>query len=192
MLRKNAQVVDQQHRLRRCAEGRISLRLNQSANAIGRKWPTSITSVAWPLITAEPSTPSLVAGDLDVEPLLDDVDDLVDHQPHRAAVVGEHQDRLRARGADADAVHLHQRHQLAAVLHHVAAVREFDLVGVDLFEPRDQRQRHRLGLRRAGAEHQQRGQLLGGAGARRGVLVGDFVARRRRRRRAPGRCRWDR
>src|SRR5216683_616596 len=40
------------------AEGRISLRLNQSANAIGRKWPTSITSVAWPLITAEPRMPS--------------------------------------------------------------------------------------------------------------------------------------
>ena len=36
------------------------------------------------------------AGDLDVQPLLDDVDDLVDHEPHRAAVVGEHQDRLRA------------------------------------------------------------------------------------------------
>ena len=41
--------------------------------------------------------PSLAARDLDVEPLLDDVDDLVDHQPHRAAVVGEHQDRLRRR-----------------------------------------------------------------------------------------------
>jgi len=33
------------------------LRVNQSAKAIGRKWPTSITSVAWPLITAEPSMP---------------------------------------------------------------------------------------------------------------------------------------
>ena len=77
-------------------DGRISLRENQSANAIGRKWPTSITSVAWPLITAEPRMPSCCAGDLDVQPLLDDVDDLVDHEPHRAAVVGEHQDRLRA------------------------------------------------------------------------------------------------
>ena len=37
-----------------------------------------------------------VACHLDVEPLLDDVDDLVDHEPHRAAVVGEHQDRLGA------------------------------------------------------------------------------------------------
>ncbi len=42
----------------RCAEGFISLRVNQSANAIGRKWPTSITSVAWPLITAEPRMPA--------------------------------------------------------------------------------------------------------------------------------------
>ena len=41
----------------------------------------------------------------------------------------------------------HQRHQLAAVLHEVAAVRQFDRAGVDLLEPRDQRQRHRLGLR---------------------------------------------
>ena len=44
-------------------------------------------------------------------------------------------------------IHAHQRHQLAAVLHHVAAVREFDLAGVDFLKPRDQRQRHRLGLR---------------------------------------------
>ena len=50
--------------------------------------------------------------------------------------------------ADLDAVHLHQRHQLLAVLHHVAAVRELDLVGGDLLEPRDQPERHRLGLRR--------------------------------------------
>ena len=98
--------------------------------------------------------PSLAAGDLDVQPLLDDVDDLVDHEPHRAAVVGEHQDRLRALRLDVDPVHLHQRHQLLAVLHHVAAVTEFDLVGGDLFQPGDEAERHRLGLGRAGAEHQ--------------------------------------
>ena len=67
---------------------------------------------------------------------------------------------------------LHQRHQLAAVLHHVAAVRELDLAGVDLLEPRDQRQRHRLGLRRAGAEHQQRRRLFVGRGV---PAVGGFV-----------------
>ena len=68
-----------------------------------------------------------------------------------------------------------QRHQLLAVLHHVAAVRHLDLVGGDLFKTRHQRQRHRLGLRRAGAEHQQRGQLFAAGGARRGRLVGDVV-----------------
>ena len=36
------------------------------------------------------------ARQLDIEPLLDDVDDLVDHQAHGAALVGEHQQRLRA------------------------------------------------------------------------------------------------
>ena len=41
---------------------------------------------------------------------------------------------------------MHQRHQLAAVLHHVAAVRELDLGAVDLFEARDERERHGLGL----------------------------------------------
>ena len=143
-------------------DGRISLRENQSAKAMGRKWPTSITSVAWPLITAEPKMPSWRACDLDVEPLLDDVDDLVDHEPHRAAVIGEHQDRLGAGGLDRDAVHLHQRHQLLAVLHHVAAVTELDLVGGDLFQPGDEAERDRLGLVGAGAEHQQRSQLLAG------------------------------
>ncbi len=57
MLRKNAESSTSSTD---CAvdETRISLRENQSANAIGRKWPTSITSVAWPLITAEPRMPS--------------------------------------------------------------------------------------------------------------------------------------
>ena len=39
-------------------------------------------SVAWPLMMAEPSTPGVVAAHLDVEPILDDVDDLVDDQRH--------------------------------------------------------------------------------------------------------------
>ena len=56
-------------------------------------------SVAWPLMTAEPRMPGRVAADLDVELVLDDVDDLVDHKAHRAAAVGEHEQRLRAFGA---------------------------------------------------------------------------------------------
>ena len=134
----------------------------------------------------------LAAGDLDVEPFLDDVDDLVDHEPHRAAVIGKHQDRLGACGLDADPVHLHQRHQLVAVLHHVAAVGEFDLVGGELFQPGDEPERHRLGLGGAGAEHQQRGQLFGGGGAGRRVLVGDLVGGSRPRPPTPWRCRWGR
>ena len=38
----------------------------------------------------------LSLGDLDVEALLDDVDDFVDHERHRAALVGKDQKRLRA------------------------------------------------------------------------------------------------
>ena len=40
-----------------------------------------------------------------------------------------------------------QRHELAAILHQLAAVGELDLLAVDLLEPGDERQRHRLGLR---------------------------------------------
>ena len=69
------------------------------------------------------------AADLDVEPFLDDVDDLVDDEAHGAAVIGEHQDRLGALARDGDALHGDERHQLLAVLHHVAAVGELDLVG---------------------------------------------------------------
>src|SRR5260363_471698 len=74
--------------------------------------------------------------------------DLVDDEAHRASLVGEHQDRLRARGLHRDAFHLHQRHQLIAVLHHVAAIGDLDLVGRDLLQPRDERQRHRSEERR--------------------------------------------
>ncbi len=101
-----------------------------------------------------------VAADLDIEPVLDDVDDLVHDQAHRAARVGEHQQRLRAFLAHAHVLaDAHQRHQLPAILHEMTAVREFDLLAVDLFQPRDQRERHGLRLLRAGAEHEQRNRL---------------------------------
>src|ERR1700694_4338223 len=167
MLRKNALSSTSSTDCDDC-EGRISLRENQSANAIGRKWPTSITSVAWPLITAEPRMPISPPATSMLRRSSTML--MISSPTHRAAVVGEHQDRLGARGLDADPGHLHQRHQLVAVLHHIAAVGEFDLVGGDLFQPGHQPERHGLGLRRAGAEHQKRGQLLGGAGARSGVL----------------------
>ncbi len=60
------------------------------------------------------------------------------------------------------------------------AVGEFDLVAGDLFQTGDQPERHRLGLIGAGAEHQKRGQLFGGAGAHRRILVGDLMRGRAR------------
>ena len=62
----------------------------------------------------------------------------------------------------------------------MAAVRELDLVGGDLFQSCHQPEWHRLRLGGTGAEHQQRSQLLGSAGAQGGVLLGDLVARRAR------------
>ena len=41
-------------------------------------------------------------------------------------------------------MHLDQRHELAAVLHHELIVRDLDLAHVDLFESRHQGQRHRF------------------------------------------------
>ena len=62
-------------------------------------------SVAWPLMTAEPSTPGVSLDHLDLQRVLDDVDDLVDHETHGAALVGEHQERLHAFGAHGGARH---------------------------------------------------------------------------------------
>ena len=53
-------------------------------------------SVALPFTIAEPTRPGAVARDLDVEPLLDDVDDLVDDEAHAPAAIGEHQKRRGA------------------------------------------------------------------------------------------------
>ena len=88
----------------------------------------SMISVASPRIDRRAERAGALAADLDVERLLDDVDDLVDGKPHRPVAVGKHQQRLRAVALDrAVAADMHQRHQLAAVLHHVAAVRQLDL-----------------------------------------------------------------
>ena len=106
---------------------------------------------------------------------------------HRAVAVREHQHRLGAFAFNVHAViHAHQRHQLAAVLHHMAAVRKLDLAGVDLLEPSDQRERHSLGLGRAGAEHQQRGRVFVVGGV---ASLGGFSQRPpARRRRSPSDC----
>ena len=54
-----------------------------------------------------------------------------------------------------------QRHELIAILHQMTAVGDLDLSAIDLLEPGDQRQRHRLGLVRTGAEHEQRDDIVG-------------------------------
>src|SRR5665647_1718004 len=102
------------------------------------------------------------ADDLDIEAVFDDVDNLVDHQRHRAVAIREHQQRLGALALYAyGRIHADQWHQLTAVLHHVAAVRQFDLAGIDFLKPGNQRQRHGLELGGAGAEHEQRCSLVG-------------------------------
>ena len=53
---------------------------------------------------------------------------------------------------------------------------ELDLVGGDLLQPGDEPERHRLGLARAGAEHQERGELFAADRMRRGG-VGQFMGR---------------
>ncbi len=78
----------------------------------------------------------LGGGDFDIQHVLDDVDDLVHQQSHRVVAIGENEDGLPPfglhfeRGIDGD-----QRHQLAAVLHHVESVGLLHLRHIDLFEP---------------------------------------------------------
>src|SRR5260364_369278 len=120
-----------------CASVAISFRMNQSAKAIGRKWPTSMTSVAWPLITAEPRMPSLAP-----------------------------ETWMWSRSSTMS--------MISSTTRPIARVSSANTrIGRDLLQPRDERQRHRLGLRRAGAEHQERGELLAANSMMRRMLVGD-------------------
>src|SRR6185312_15733027 len=52
--------------------------------------------------------------------------------------------------------HADERHQMAAVLDHVPAVRQLDFLCVDFFKSRDERERDRLWLYRSGPEDKQR------------------------------------
>ena len=85
------------------------------------------------------------AGDLDVEEVLDDVEDLVDHEADALAADAEHQHRVvgGARRSRRDPSSVEQRHQEAAVLHDQHAVGDADRAGGG-FDARDQRQRHDL------------------------------------------------
>ena len=114
-------VVDQQHRLR------VQRRLHLLAGEpVGERHRQEVADVdhfgGLALDHGRAENAGGGSADLDVEPFLDDVDDLVDDEAHGAAVIGEHQDRLGALARDGDALHGDERHQLLAVLHHVAAV----------------------------------------------------------------------
>src|ERR1700722_14518032 len=100
------------------------------------------------------------ARDLYVEPLLDDVDDLVDDEAHAPAAIGKHQNRHGAILLELAAVDADERHELIAILHQILAVGGFDAPAVDLLEPGNERQQHRLGLLRAGTKNQQRRQIV--------------------------------
>ena len=125
------------------------------------------------------------ARDLDVEPLLDDVDDLVDDEAHAPAAIGKHQNRHGAILLELAAVDADERHELIAILHQILAVGGFDAPAVDLLEPGNERQQHRLGLLRAGAKNQQRRQIVFDDGF--GLADLDLLALRRY---APERLRY--
>lgn len=151
---------------------------------MGRKWPTSITSVAWLLDHGRAQNALLGAGDLDVEALFDDVDDLVDDQAHGAPSSANTRIGCEPVAWTVTPSICTSGISCSRYCTHVAAVRELDLVGGDLLEAGDEAKRDRLGLAGAGAEHQKRGQLL----------AADRVSRHRRPshgprsrpRRAPG------
>ena len=80
-----------------------------------------------------------LARDLDVEPLLDDVDDLVDDEAHAPAAIGKHQNRHGAILLELAAVDADERHELIAILHEIAAVGDLDTAAIDLLKAGDQR-----------------------------------------------------
>src|SRR5271170_49747 len=121
-----------------------------------------------------------LACHLDVEPLLDDVDDLVHHEAHAAAAIGKHQDRLCAILLDATlGVDAQKRHELIAILNETMTVGNFNPAAIDLFQTRDQGEQNRFGLLRAGAEYKQRRQVL--VAGILAVVEPDFVGLRDRR-----------
>ncbi len=88
-------IVDQEHRLRGCRRPHLL-----AGEPVGERHGQEVADVdhfgGLSLDHGGAQNAFLAAGDLDVEFFLDDVDDLIDHKPHRAAIVGEHQDRLGA------------------------------------------------------------------------------------------------
>ena len=80
-----------------------------------------------------------IAAEFDLQPILDNVDDLVDQETHRAFLVGKDHERLRSFIADADVlVDRDQRHQLPAILEQSLLVRRFKEARIDDFEAGDE------------------------------------------------------
>src|ERR1700722_15689125 len=100
------------------------------------------------------------ARDLDVEPLLDDVDDLVDDEAHAPAAIEKPKNRHGAVLLELATVDADERHELIAILHKILAVGGLDVPAVDLLEPGNERHQHRFRLLRAGAKNQQRRQIV--------------------------------
>ena len=132
----------------------------------------SMISVARPLMTAEPrmpgtSDPTSMSRRSSTMSTISSTT-----KAHRPAGIGKDQHRLRSLAATLRGrIDEDQRHQRAAILNEVAAVRVLDLAGVELLEPGDQRQRHGLRLRRSGAE-QQHGDALVARRAAAGAGIG--------------------
>jgi hypothetical protein len=95
MSRKNARIVDQQHLARERRRPHIA-----AAEPVREGLRQEMADVddlgGAALDHGIAEDARTLARHLDVEPLLDDVDDLVDDEAHGAAMIGEHQDRLRA------------------------------------------------------------------------------------------------
>ncbi len=97
------------------------------------------------------------AGELDVEFLFDDVDDLVHQQADGVVVRRDDQHRMARLPISSIGEVGQDRHQAALMHHDVAAVGALDAVGFDHFDAGDQRQRQDFRQSIAGAEQHEAG-----------------------------------
>ena len=146
MLRKNAESSTSSS-VRCGAAARISWPRNQSSKASGRKWPTSMISVAWPLTTAEPSTPARslptwMSSRSSTMSTISSTTRPIERLPSENTSSGCAPSRLiltssltRTSGISWPRYCTMWRPLESSIL-----------LAIDFLQPRDQRQRHRLGL----------------------------------------------
>ena len=95
----------------------------------------------------------ILVGNLDVEPILDDVDDLTDEQAHRLAADADDKHGPSIRWvATRQAAEIDERHEASLVPHHRQTEGVQRRSMFELFDSRDQRQRNCLLRSIAGAE----------------------------------------